>query len=231
VTRAVRDFNPNEARDPDGKWTTGGGGLGKALGYHPAGKTSVGDWSPADIAEVMSHPTDTGFGRSDDRLLAMWRKQGFTGKPTVVPKAEFDALPADHVKVFRGLHGTVDGNDVTSARTYAEQFRSGKEPFPGLGIHGNGTYTTDKESRAQDYAATDVKGNPGAMLRMALRPNARVAEMRDIEHQLDNLPPDVTEVIADDPGKLATLLGYDAIKRRDTVIILNRSAVIVQEAG
>jgi hypothetical protein len=63
---------------------------------------------------------------------------------------------------------------------------------------------------------------------MALRPDARVVDFMDL--LLEDPPDDLAEMIDDDTGKLATALGYDAFRTGDVVIVLNRTALIVQEA-
>jgi len=230
VTRTVRDFNPNEARDPDGKWTSGGGIPGK--GYHPARKTSAGDWSASDLADVVKASTPDwtkpfDYSR-DEGLLAMWRKQGFTGKPTVVSAEEFDALGPDHVKVYRGLRSSPKKG---TADEFAEQFRTGDEPFPGIGGFGNGTYSSTDLQNASSY----MSGSDATVLRMALRPDARIATYRDLDDAIFGGLPELSDearaVVEKDAGRLATLLGYDAVKERNQVVILNRTAVIVQEAA
>jgi hypothetical protein len=214
----TRNFDPSEARDLHGRWTSGGD-VGVGL-MTSAAKTGFGDWSSADVAAVMARPAAATAGLRDDRLLEMWHRQGFTGKPQVVTKAEFDALGSDHERLFRGLHGA--GSGGPTAAEYAEAFRSGDEPFPGLGVLGNGTYTTPKQEIADSYA------QDGGLLRMALRPDARVVDFMDL--LLEDPPDDLAEMIDDDTGKLATALGYDAFRTGDVVIVLNRTALIVQEA-
>lgn len=227
---ALPRFDPDQPRDPDGKWGDGVGpsGADVVAGYTAAARTSIGDWPDDDITEVLAAPRDD--LEKDPRLLELWRKQGFTGKPTVVSKEEFDALGDDHTRVFRGLHGAMGGK---SGAEYAEEYRTADEPYPGLGIFGNGTYTTTREDKADKYAHEDTKGRPGGLLRMALIPDARVATIDDLEKVLDSgdLTGDVADLVGDDTGKLATMLGYDAFRRRDNIVVLNRTALIVQEAG
>lgn len=90
----------------------------------------------------------------------------------------------------------------------------------------------------------DTRRYPG-LLRMALRPDARLITWRELEDmwpikQRESLiaveggwevDEDRMSVIADE-GRLAAALGYDAIIRpgSDHIIILNRTAVVVQEA-
>ncbi len=198
-------------RDPDGKFRHGG-----------AGRASLDDWAD-DVAGLADmEPADDG----DNRLAEIWRIQGFDGKPRVVSAAEFDALPErDYITLHRGI----GGND---AAEYAEQFRSG-EAFPGLGVFGNGTYTSTNAKTGAAY------GRTGVVMRMAIARDARIVSFADLVNAADDMPildqDDAHGEVFGNMGRLASALGYDAIAMRSSTggaddyefIIQNRSALIV----
>jgi len=220
IGRGRPEFNPHQPRDPHGQWTdVGFGGVGGH--YHAAGRTSAAHWTGADIAKVMEHPREE--NRSDPRLAEMWRQQGFDGKPTVVSAADFNALGDDHIRVYRGLHADAG----TTGAEFAEGFRSGDEAFAGLGLFGNGIYTDVEKSNAIEYAHSDESG----VLSMALKPDARIAEYADLRAATKELPDEVKAMVGDDPGKVATLLGYDALNLDKYYVVFNRTALVVQEAA
>lgn len=204
-------------RDPDGKFRRGA-------------RTSLSEWDTADVKRLADMTTSLD---RDERLGEIWRLQGFDGLPTVVSRAELDALPDDHVRLYRGV----------STAAFAEQFRTG-DAFPGLGVSGNGTYTAVLEGTADSYAGLrsgQNDGDGGAVLRMALSPQARVVvaeELTEMFNDVDGFPelddPDVGFAFAD-MGAFAAALGYDAIlvgaDRVDQFyIVQNRTALIVEEA-
>lgn len=227
--RALARFNPAQARRPDGEWGHGGApSAASVLHYSGAARTKPSQWKPADVKAV-----DAAFlpdGKQDGGLLEMWRRQGFTGAAQVMPDAEFDALGDDYKRVFRGLSGP-HGDE------YAAQYASAAEPYPGLGLFGNGTYVAADRGRAERYM-DDGQGNPdGALITMAIRPEAKVIALADMPNVLEGLPggrlpPNLRKMVDTDPGRIATLLGYDVIdvtRDRRIRVILNRTAVVIRE--
>ena len=82
-------------------------------------------------------------------------------------------------------------------------------------------YTTTRHERAETYGAD-------ALLRMQLSPDARTTHVDDMWDRIDNLPPELRRIVGGDPGRMAAMLGFDAMKARgSTVIVLNRRAVTV----
>lgn len=193
---------------------------GKASPKH----TRVEDWF--DKGDLIGD--ERGDGPGDSRLGNIWREQGFDGPPKAVSDEELDKeIEGGAIELFRGLHGP-------KALEYAEQFIGGDEHFPGLGVYGNGTYTTPSSNFASRYASRG-----GVLLRMALPKDARIIdapELFNLSQQAKNdlqgnpgVDPRVRDAMSD-PGRLASMLGYDAIRVPTTpteYIILNRTAVSV----
>jgi hypothetical protein len=164
---------------------------------------------------------------------------GYNELPQVVARSEFDSMVRDGkiVEAFRGTFGA-------DAASHAEQFRSG-ELFPGRGIYGNGTYTTLEEKVAVQYA----NNKPENVFSMAAAPQARIIDYADakaiadsfssqlFEHPPVGLSREATDnlwILTRDPGRMASILGYDAIRvppaetahAQDFFVFLNRSQVI-----
>lgn len=226
------EYDSDRLADDDWSWTsTAGRHDATSGGYVEAARTSPNDW--ADDVDDLVELDDLDDGAThDSRLAEMWRIQGFDGPPQVVSPEEFEALGDDHVRVYRGLSG--DG-----AEDYAEDFRSG-DVYAGVGVHGNGTYTSTSEATAEDYAGVDPAG--GATLRMALPPGARIGTPEDVWDAWDeaikadpSLKP-VFRAMEGDTGKLATALGFDAVhiagdymeKDESYYVVLNRTALLVE---
>lgn len=175
--------------------------------------------------------------RSGDLVLGrVWERQGFDGAPQVVSRDEFDALPDDHVRLFRGIAN----RDQARAQEMAEQYRSGTA-YPGFGGFGNGTYAATGQQTAVDYATgRGATGNDGAQLRMALRPDANIIDYDDVvstaEQRGNSLDETGQQFIFKEPGTLAAAMGYDAVRiplgasGEVWYVVMNRTSVIVEEA-
>lgn len=190
-------------------------------GYRQAALSSLDDWNLPDLPEPDDDMISTGVG--DRTLAAIWKKQGFDGKPSLVSSAQLDEEIAGGAKeIFRGLSGS-------EAETYAAQFKTG-EAFPGLGNYGNGHYFAPSRKVGEQYASSGNK--PGALIRSALRADAKVITYDDLQKEmrtLFSLGPDAIKVF--DPGRLASALGFDAIyvPSTDFYVVLNRTALLVED--
>lgn len=175
------------------------------------------------------------FMMGPDKVLGrIWATQGFDGPPRVGTQREMDAAVADGwTEMYRRVEGA----------GYAEQFRSG-DAWPGLGGYGNGTYAVPAWGR------THVAGYGGDELRIALRPDAKIADMWDLDREWRDQyggmvdPYSVQDgnherAAMGDLGRWAAARGYDAmfVPDRDNPdhiplewVIFNRTAVMVQEA-
>lgn len=201
-------------------------------------------------------PPGIGFGQPDPLLGRILAAQGFDGPPEVVTREEMDRrIAAGWPEMWRGV-GDVDihRSDETGSRTIrvsaaenAEQFRTGPL-YPGSGVFGNGTYASVNPETALGYSAgtplgADYHTTPG-LLRIALRPDARVIDFDELLEMHPHLAVgyrDEDKGALDDVGRFAAALGYDAIAAQPRnanyrdgrimyYVILNRTAVIVQEA-
>jgi hypothetical protein len=208
-------------------------------------------------------------GTGDEWLAAIQDEQGFNGPAQVATPAELDAAVADGAtELFRGVR----------TPEMAEQFRTGTL-YPGdPGLFGSGTYASPSRSVATGYG----NGNNAAVLRMALRRDARVISYADLlklraKHggtaasrslaarqaaALAAVDPNDTSAIeailrefeslrsrqsprsriTADEGRLAALLGYDAISvpngrrlsrhgleiNEAEYVIVNRTALLVE---
>ncbi|WP_194290728.1 hypothetical protein [Nocardia aurantia] len=167
---------------------------------------------------------DTSDGTSDPGLGEICRLQGYDRLPVRTDAQGVDSVvAAGGREFFRG---------VTDPR-FADEFKTGSY-FPGrasVNATGNGTYVTTVREVAQNYA----DGNPAGVIRMALRPDARITHLRtlDDEHhdwivrmngerdRLDAMEqtPEVTARLREledawwvnsDLGRFAASRGYDA---------------------
>jgi 8-oxo-dGTP pyrophosphatase MutT (NUDIX family) len=195
---------------------------------------------------------------ADDRLAAIGAMQGFDDTPTVVSKADFDALLAtgDYYEAWRGVKGrggsyrSGGGGAVSSSKTAAEineEFRSGPAYY-GKGVYGNGYYLATDKSIAAGYS--DHTKN--SLVRILVPKSVKIVSYDDIKKLSDKVPYrsaakgagfDISTL--HDPGRHAAARGHDGIqldhsyKHATTHIArpgkpafnwLNRSVLIVQEA-
>lgn len=120
-------------------------------------------------------------------------------------------------------------------KDYWDSFAHGKDYSSGIGIYGNGTYAafgkegvTGGMETAKIYAGMD-----GYTGRFLLDPKARVIDIDDLVKLKKSDPAaELVDLKLRDAGRTALALGYDAlhISRKGYMIILNRSAIIVEEA-
>lgn len=215
---------------------------GKAIpvspgGYTPGRDTFADGTHIALARDVYAGPDLNNWETEqsgDVMLTSISAKQGFDGKPQVVSKAQMDALiAAGHVELHRG----VIGRGKRSAASIQEQYRTGSL-FSGFGQFGNGTYTSTSVLQGRHYS----DGTQGSLLRLGLRPGARVVDNKDLRAEyaaFRESASGVTASVYGDPSRYAAARGYDVIVRRfpsegdglADYIILNRTAVVVQVAG
>ncbi|HEX6970221.1 MAG TPA: hypothetical protein VF174_15610 [Micromonosporaceae bacterium] len=181
----------------------------------------------ADYEDINSRGMEHlgGYSYADRSLGAIQEAQGFTGKPEVVSRAEFDrAVRAGEVtETHRGIDGP-------NAQRYAEEFRSG-DLHPGTGTYGAGTYVATSSAYLDEF-------QPAARLRIGLRTDANVVEIGDLRREQEAFARSASPAArnaASDLGRFAALRGYDAVNiethnDEPQLLILNRTAVIVQEA-
>lgn len=179
--------------------------------------TTISTWRGVDLN-----------GSNDPLLEYIASKQGFTGLPEVVTRTEFEQRIAEpgHMELFRGIPQS----------DYVKQFRSG-EYFGGQGIYGNGTYSSTDYWTAASYA----EGQENNVIRLALKPEAKIIAREELDYLMTQETGltgfEIDEVkygLVGDEGRYAAARGYDAIRVNtgpfeDFLVILNRTAVIVEE--
>lgn len=210
--------------------------------------TSLSDILDSDtMTKLLDDPASFDYSskKSEDRLLSEIVKQrGFDAKPTLV-----DSLPPG---------GTRMGRAVTD-RKFAEQFLTG-DYFAGKGQFGNGTYflqTNDASNLSKTLSLygdhqvnATLKPNARTVTRKQIEDEMKtlVADAEQNEKDVYAKAPEYIQrgdmagfqrdygraqrrtQLLRDPGRVAALLGYDAIfvtpDQGDTeVVVLNRGAV------
>lgn len=163
-------------------------------------------------------------GRVDRGLGAVFKKNGFNGLPTLVDQSGFDSAVADGGKVmYRGIEASNPHSNLDALK-YVNDFKNG-DLFVGQGLAGNGTYAATNLEVATKYAA-NVKEN---IISMVLPKEAKIISREELEaigtkmrkelysaHENFAFREFRGEISAatdfiNDPGRLATSLGYDAI--------------------
>lgn len=220
------------------------------------GKTGTGKSTTKSLASILDSDAvtkllddpdsfDYSSKKSEDRILAEIIKQrGFDAKPTLV-----DSLPAGSIPMGRAV----------TERQFAEQFLTG-DNFAGKGQFGNGTYFLQSSDPGNLDKTLPLYGDHQirAALKPGARTVTRAeleAEMKALIDEAEQNEKDVygkaieyiqrgdmngfqrdygraqrrTQLLRD-PGRVAALLGYDAIfvtpGQGDTeVVVLNRGAL------
>ena len=171
-------------------------------------------------------------------LAAIYRLQGFDGLPTVSTKAEIDkAVKNGEIELFRGVAPV---SKAPSSNQMAEDFRNGTY-YAGDGIYGYGTYSAYNQGAHQRAFATaqGYAGTNGTIMRMTLKADARVIDSRQAHSNMLSEasnwqranPGKPLPVVYSNEGMWAAAKGYDALKATSGVVVLNRTAVRVQDAN
>lgn len=196
-----------------------------------------------DLYEKLA-PNSAFYGKEYLAFKAIAKKQGFTEKPKVIRKDEFDKLPkTKHIITYRGL----------SDSKYYEDFKTG-EYFAGTGIYGAGTYTGGK-GVAKGYSSS------GETLKIAIPKTAKIIDRKQIKLEMEPIRKEYLKKFDEivyssltgeeyrnaiiklnndyfnlDYGVYAISKGYDVLKISDAegrgghyYIILNRSILTVQD--
>ncbi len=192
---------------------------------------------------------------SDAALGAIYDLQGYHAKPEVVSHdALQERIRGGALGLWRGVEPSDDG--TKSANQIVQEYKTGDRHYPGLGFSGNGTYTAADWQTAIGYTDDKLHGDrrTEGMMQLALAPDARTITVGEINKEYKRLavsvlqgPPDdparvgYLEVIGD-PGRLAALMGYDAIAIHDELavrtgrpgppviaVVLNRGKTIVAD--
>lgn len=222
-------YNPSQARDSHGKWTSGGGG-----GYVRAERLTESQEKAVAMGMVGRKSLMPGGDEADVALGEIAHFNGFDGLPTL---GDVDAVvAAGGVELFRGV----------SKAEYVEQFKRG-DYYPGTGMYGSGIYASTDRNYAAVYSYATAPP-----MRMALRPDAKVlsrsqlidAQFGDFEKRHETMMKTLRDdsaltfekqtaqmraEIFNNAGRTAAVLGYDAVEQEEgTWVILNRTALVVE---
>jgi hypothetical protein len=200
-------------------------------------------------------------------LTALTRMhRGWDAPATVVAPERLDeAVAAGWQQVWRGV---VRNADETAA-DIAEQTRTGRW-LMGSGLYGGGVYTSTRRATAEDFRdsrrgtgqwaengewiGTYRGGDRGGLLRIAIDPEARLADYATLEEEwkpwLDATSSGPVRRVGIDPGSYAVMRGYDGIHihavfgisdggsyplhmqnvaEMDQYVIFNRSVLMIEE--
>jgi hypothetical protein len=167
--------------------------------------------------------------RTDEALRAIVKKQGFDGPAQLVTQEEFDEiLKSGGYERYRGVvpYTDGDGNSVDGDEIITE-FAEG-EYRAGLGVSGNGIYTTHKVDTASAYANMD--GGTGEVVRIAVLPTAKIATYEQVELAKNQMRDPANSPFLE-LGRIMAAQGYDGYVSTGngvpSTIILNRTAVAV----
>jgi hypothetical protein len=207
-----------------------------------------GNKSDSDIMNVVysSAKASAGSGERDVISMHIYKEQGFDKLPKLEEKEDLDALVKEgHIEMFRGVGSTLERGQV-----HVKDFRQG-EYYPGKGVYGNGTYCAAGR-RGRSTAVSYANFNEENVMRMVLLKDAKVISHDDLmQKQYEEKQkfreklrthgvgkgPDLTSKeramyeIIEDEGKLAALMGYDAIHvpHDEYYVVLNRTALHVEK--
>lgn len=161
-----------------------------------------------------------------ERMGTILREQGFDGAPDVADvRGVNQVIDAGGVELFRGSSAERAQHLIGGSLHDAADSMGG-------GAFGTGIYTGGR-GVAERYAGED------GLMRMALRPEARVIAMEDLRTIHGRLAPTWTieqQAAFLDEGAFAAALGYDAVAYGSgplaarNFIILNRTALIVERS-
>lgn len=194
----------------------------------PAGKkTSLDEWKDSLDALMVELDSEEANNAGNRITAAVQKMNGLDGAPTVVSKADFDALPGK--KLYRGV----------SSEEQAERFNTGPN-WVGEGGSGSGIYTSTNRFRGESFK----RAEGGALMEMKLSPEANIADGTSLEVErradLERATAEGNTVgtfLADgDMGKYAAARGFDGYTvppidpygdDEEYVVLTNRAAVSV----
>ena len=183
------------------------------------------EYSDSQGRSILDFVKPQSSSDSDLVLKGLYKQKGYDGLPNIIDKKAFNLAVNDgKTIVYRGVTAPHFA-DVGKLSPYVEQFKIG-DYFAGSGVHGNGTYSSTNSLTAMSYAG----GNPLNVMAMVLPDNLKTISIADIKRIHFNLYDDLaaalhregisdmdyktvvnTMNVTNDPGRLATMLGYDGI--------------------
>jgi hypothetical protein len=221
----------------------------------------------------------------DHALGAIYEARGYHAKPELMSSEDLTNYVNDNnvPEMWRGVGSNywIDRSqgDEAARTYYSRQLQSGEAHWPGKGVYGNGTYTAygmrnnaNHYTEALGMARACAGGPDGSVTRMALRPDARIANYSHIESEASKaryrikneynslFAPSHDAPMAErvyyetqkrrlqramdlfsDEGRVAALMGYDAIDVADSqtgphqsnfgsvryMVVYNRGALVM----
>jgi hypothetical protein len=167
--------------------------------------------------------------RTDEALRAIVKKQGFDGPAQLVTQEEFDEiLKSGGYERYRGVVPYTDGDgNLVDGDEIITEFAEG-EYRAGLGVSGNGIYTTSQVDTASAYA--NIDGGTGEVVRIAILPSAKIATYEQVELAKNQMRDPANSPLLE-LGRIMAAQGYDGYVSTGngvpSTIILNRTAVAV----
>jgi hypothetical protein len=241
-------YDPDQPRDERGRFGSGGGGSSAPEGKLPK---PVGEqqYSYDEITEIAT-PIEGGMvvRAIRETMATMSEKNGFSAKPTVVSKEEFDKIEGE--TFLRGVAPQEVDGTLVSGEHYANEFREGSNYYSYGGVYGTGIYFTNHEGTSNHYAWDEDGENFGTVMEMKMAPDAKIIDYEKAKddakyefHQLELGNVDsygnyfesdlqATQYqMTSDVGAWAMNHGYDAMSVKVTgyenyMVVLNRGAVI-----
>ena len=225
-------------------------------------KMTGDDWKTKKLPDMskLSYSTKADGSPGDGKMEALVKMQGFNGGAKVVDKKAMDGHIANGaIELRRSINASpvpINGK-IKTGKDFSKEFKS-PDPstyHPGYGSFGSGTYTgVTSDQKSINYVESFYSGtlssgtsSTSAMLRMALKPDARVVKIDDLYSEGYNLSSAEKKklgissagVSSSDISNLAVAKGYDAIDLTGNqvsaptyyngYVILNRTALFVQD--
>ena len=206
----------------------------------------VADEEVDKIVTFMKQHSDISYVANSDAhdttLAQILKAHQFDKTPTILPDAEFEKQKL--TTIYRGF-----AENEAKQFQYSKQFAEGKY-FVGKGLAGNGTYFAEQLSTAESYI-----GKVGSVIKcgfdagkaniiklddllslhdkLHLRLNAlQIAAFKAHDEVAYEFYNELSHIIQD-PGRLAALLGYDAINSTEIgniYVVLNRGMLKMSSA-
>jgi hypothetical protein len=236
------NYDPEQPRGDDGKWTKGGG---SSDDENPLRRFENSRAIKDLLSGSASHEMFSGnFGGKRDTLLeAILKDHGKDALPLVLRSEQITKLQKEGWTVgYRGV----------SDEVHAEAFKHG-ENYCGSGIFGNGTYIQREGGffgiggKSQQAAIDEAREYGAHILRIAVPPTAKVATLSQVDDGRRKYEKELGErrwrgeINAEDydklmkavrdKGRMAAILGFDVVKCtwRGYWNLLNRKILAVQD--
>ena len=140
-----------------------------------------------DQGSIIVKVSKARFGTGDQRLQTLADEQGFSGKPAVLKtQEEVDQLSRE------GWTTVYRGTSENPSRSYSTEFAEGQY-YPGLGIYGNGTYTSTFRSTAESYAGNTPGRTVGGLNEILISPDANVITYGELRNRRSKFKDEISQ--------------------------------------